>query len=65
MISNCGIPGAGYKPWSGTRNPNVPAGNPNRNTNGQYYGYDGWWPYYIGPARLEAGTLRRGLARGC
>ena len=47
MISNCGNPvGSGYKPWTGTPNPNVPAGDPNRNTNGQYYGYDAWWPYY-------------------
>ena len=38
--------GSGYKPWSGTPNPNVPAGDPNRNTNGLYYGYDAWWPYY-------------------
>jgi hypothetical protein len=45
MISNCGNPtGSGYRPWSGTPNPNVPSGHPSRNVDGRYYGYDSWWP---------------------
>ena len=48
MISNCGNPvGSGYKPWAGTPNPNVPSGHPQRNVDGKYYGYDGWFPYYV------------------
>ncbi len=36
MISNCGNPvGSGYRPWDGTPNPNVPAGDPDRNINGR------------------------------
>ena len=32
-----------YTPWDGTGNPNPP---PNR-LDGQYYGYEPWWPYWI------------------
>jgi hypothetical protein len=47
--SNCGNPvGSGYKPWSGTPNPNVPSGHPDRNIDGRYNGYDAYWPRYIG-----------------
>lgn len=44
FIPSC--PAAGYKPWDGTTNPNVPAGHPQRNVNGRYYGYDSWWPHW-------------------
>ena len=48
MISNCGDPvGSGYKPWTGGTNPNVPAGDPDRNMNGRHYGYDAYWPRYV------------------
>ena len=51
-VSNCGNPvGSGYKPWNGTPNPNVPAGHPDRNVNGKYFGYDAWWPHYIADPR--------------
>lgn len=51
-ISNCGNPvGAGYKPWAGTPNPNVPSGSPQRNLDGKYNGYDAYWPYYVADPR--------------
>lgn len=49
MVANCGNPvGAGYLPWNGTPNPNVPTGNPQRNFNGRYYGYEAFFPYLNG-----------------
>ncbi len=49
MVSNCGNPtGAGYLPWNGTPNPNVPSGNPQRNFQGRYYGYEAYFPYLNG-----------------
>jgi hypothetical protein len=45
---NCGNPvGSGYKPWTGTPNPNVPNGNPDRGLDGKYNAYDAYWPRYI------------------
>jgi hypothetical protein len=47
-VANCGNPvGAGYKPWAGTPNPNVPTGAPGRNLDGRYYGYDAYWPSWV------------------
>ena len=36
----------GYEPWTGTPNPNVASG-PLRNIDGQYFGYDAYWPYWV------------------
>jgi Flp pilus assembly protein TadG len=33
-----------YTPWDGTPNPNPPP--PGSSTQGRYYGYDVWWPYW-------------------
>jgi hypothetical protein len=59
-ISNCGNPtGAGYKPWSGTSNPNVPSGDPRRTLDGRYNGYDAYWPYYVPDTRVPPQTPSR------
>ena len=34
---------AGYKPWSGTSNPNPPPAN----LDGKNFAYDAYWPYYV------------------
>lgn len=41
LVSRC--PPGGYKPWSGTSNPNPPPSS----LDGQYFAYDAYWPYYI------------------
>ena len=59
-ISNCGNPvGAGYKPWAGTPNPNVPSGDPGRSFDGRYYGYEAYWPYYVPDTRVPPQTPSR------
>jgi hypothetical protein len=59
-ISNCGNPvGSGYKPWSGTPNPNVPSGAPGRNVDGRYNGYDAYWPYFVPDTRVPPQTPSR------
>jgi hypothetical protein len=59
-ISNCGNPvNSGYKPWSGTPNPNVPSGAPGRNFDGQYYGYDAWWPNWLSDGKTPPSTPSR------
>jgi Flp pilus assembly protein TadG len=47
-VSNCAQHSGykGYEPWSGTPNPNVASG-PLRNIDGQYFGYDAYWPYWV------------------
>jgi hypothetical protein len=45
-ISSCPTPN-GYLPWTGTTNPNVPSGHPQRNINGRFYGLDAYWPSWI------------------
>jgi hypothetical protein len=47
-VSNCAQHSGyvGYEPWSGTTNPNVASG-PLRNIDGQYFGYDAYWPYWV------------------
>ncbi|HEX4746457.1 MAG TPA: TadE/TadG family type IV pilus assembly protein [Gaiellaceae bacterium] len=59
-ISNCGNPsGSGYKPWTGTPNPNVPSGDPRRSIGGRYYGYDAWWPHWLSDGRTPPSTPSR------
>jgi hypothetical protein len=54
--SNCGNPaGSGYKPWTGTPNPNVASG-PARNYDGQYYAYDAWWPAWLSDGKTPPST---------
>jgi Putative Flp pilus-assembly TadE/G-like len=53
FVSRC--PVAGYKPWSGTSNPNPPPAS----LNGKYYGYDAYWPYYVPDTRVPPQTPSR------
>jgi hypothetical protein len=53
FVSRC--PAAGYKPWSGTSNPNPPPAN----LDGKYYGYGAYWPYYVPDTRVPPQTPSR------
>jgi hypothetical protein len=58
-ISSCGEPGVGYKPWTGTSNPNLPPYPSSAGPEGRYNGYDAYWPYYVPDTRVPPQTPSR------